>query len=69
MSEERMLWCLIQGESTPFMVTAPVDINIFQLKELVREKGIDSTKTSVLAKDLILWKVFRVLCKLCVCTI
>ena len=52
----RGLWCLIEGDSTPFRVTAPVTANINHLKELVHEKGINK-RTRILAKDLVLWKV------------
>jgi hypothetical protein len=53
----RKLWCLVEGDRTPFQVDAPPSMNIAQLKELVHEKGIDATKNTVLAKDLKLWKV------------
>jgi hypothetical protein len=53
----RTLWCLVEGDPTPFQVYAPLSMNIANLKELVYEKGIDPTKNHVLAKDLKLWKV------------
>ena len=53
----RSLWCLIDGESTPFKVIAPLNTDIYNLKELVREMGKNRTLRNVLAKDLVLWKV------------
>ena len=53
----RALWCLVQGDSTPFKVTIRTNNDINDLKELVHDKGIDATKNTVLAKDLKLWKV------------
>ena len=51
------LTCLIEGESSPFIVKPKTDVNIMELKDLIQEKGINTTKHAVLAKDLILWKV------------
>jgi hypothetical protein len=56
--EVRVFWCLIQDESTPFEVIAPVNININQMKKLIKEEGINVTKRdSILAKHMTLWKV------------
>jgi Crinkler effector protein N-terminal domain len=56
--EIRVLWCLIQGESTPFEVIAPVNVSINQLKKLIKEEGIDVTeRDTILAKHMTLWKV------------
>src|ERR1700732_2977261 len=33
------LWCLIEGESTPFKVTAPIDKDVADLKKLIRAEG------------------------------
>ncbi|KAI0252519.1 hypothetical protein BJV78DRAFT_341455 [Lactifluus subvellereus] len=46
-----MLWCFIENDTNPFSVVAPVGIWIGNLKEIIREEGIDA-----LAKDLTLWK-------------
>ena len=51
------LWCLIQGDSTPFEVTAPVNATINRLKELVWEKRKRGAFKNVDASDIILWKV------------
>jgi hypothetical protein len=51
------LWCLIEGDSMPFEVTAPVNANINRLKEVVREKGKNGVLGNVDAKDLVLLKV------------
>ena len=56
--ETRTLWCLIDGDLSPFMVTVPTSHYVGDLKELVWEKGINA-KTDVLAKDLTLWKVLH----------
>ena len=56
--EVRVLWCLIQDESTPFEVIAPVNASINQLKKLVKEEGIDVTeRDSILSKHMTLWEV------------
>ena len=47
------LWCLIEGDSMPFKVTAPVNANINRLKELVRDDAL----RNVDASDLVLLKV------------
>ena len=51
------LWCLVEGESIVFEVTAPANASINRLKELIREKGINVSKHAILAKDLVLLKV------------
>jgi hypothetical protein len=56
--EYRILWCLFLGNKEPFKVALPhVDIDVDDLKELIHTKGIDTTKSTVLANDLILWRV------------
>jgi Crinkler effector protein N-terminal domain len=52
----RVLRCLVAGDTTTFKVTATVDNDVDDLKELVHEKGIDASK-DILAKNLVLWKV------------
>lgn len=54
------LWCIVEGDSEPFTVTAssPGSEFIIDLQNKVKEVGI---KAAVLAKDLTLWKV----CTLC----
>jgi len=58
-NDQRLLWCLIhrESESIPFEVTAPINASVNQLKELVREKGVNITEHAVLAKNLVLYKV------------
>jgi Crinkler effector protein N-terminal domain len=51
------LTCLIEGESSLFRVKPTTDIDMVDLKELIREKGINATEHAVLAKHLLLWKV------------
>jgi Crinkler effector protein N-terminal domain len=53
----RTLWCLVEGDSTVFEVTASANASINRLKELVREKGINVSERAILAKDLVLLKV------------
>jgi hypothetical protein len=57
--EYRSLWCFILGDREPFKVVLPLNIavDVNDLKEVIHVKGIDSTKSTVLPKDLILWKV------------
>lgn len=57
--EHRAFWCLVLGDLEPFKVSLPLNIglDIDDLKEVIRIKGIDTTKSTVLPKDLILWKV------------
>ena len=50
-----VLWCLVRDEDTPFMIEAPADINISQLKELIKEKT--TSDPAILAKDLVISKV------------
>jgi Crinkler effector protein N-terminal domain len=51
------LWCLVEGDSTPFKITAPPNIDIVDLKKLIREEGINVSEHAILAKDLVLLKV------------
>ncbi len=55
----RTLVCLIAGESSLFKVRPTGDMDIIELKDLIKEKGINATEhaRAVLAKDLTLWKV------------
>ena len=51
------LTCLIEGESSAFIVEPKEDDHIMRLKDLIQEEGINPTEHAFLAKDLILWKV------------
>lgn len=53
----RVLLCFIEADSTVSMVTAPVDADIAQLKQLVWEKEMHDMPARICAKDLVLWKV------------
>jgi len=53
----RALWCLVEGDLTPFQVYAPLFMNIAQLKKLIHEEGKDGVLRGIDAKDLKLWKV------------
>ncbi|KAI0249559.1 hypothetical protein BJV78DRAFT_1227020 [Lactifluus subvellereus] len=50
----RPLICLIEGESSLFRVKPTGSMDIIELKDLVKEKGINTTEHAVLAKDLTL---------------
>ena len=56
---ELKLWCLIEGDETKLMfpVIALSTISIGELKNCIKEKGINTAEHAVLAKDLTLWKV------------
>jgi hypothetical protein len=54
--QARVLWCLIDGDLSPFKVIVPINCDMSYLRDLVRVRGINM-KTDVLARDLILWKV------------
>ena len=45
--ESRTLWGLIESDSTPFEVTAPVNASIHRLKELLHEKGKNGVLSNV----------------------
>jgi hypothetical protein len=51
------IWCLIGGDKTPFKVMMPVDGQIADLKDSIKERGIDATEHTILAKNLTIWKV------------
>ena len=53
----RTLLCLIEGEDKLFKVRPKGDDDIVDLKDLIKEKGINVAEHAVLAKDLTLWKV------------
>ena len=53
----RKLWCLVQGDSTPFMVTTPSNNRTFELQQLVYNQKDKDVLQDVNASDLALWKV------------
>ena len=55
--QTRFLWCQIDDDENVFIVTVPITHYIGELRERVWEKGIDRTRTDILAKHLTLWKV------------
>ena len=57
--EYRTLWCLFLADKEPFKVDLPLnlDFDVDDLKGLIHIKAIDTTKSTVLARDLILWRV------------
>ena len=52
-----VLWCVVSREQTPFMIKAPANVNISELKEAIKEKGDNGVLGRIDAKDLVLWKV------------
>ena len=53
----RAVWCLVEGDSSPFKVTVAVTADIGDLKKLVREEGKNASLRGIDAKDLTLWMV------------
>lgn len=51
------LICLIEGESSLFKVRPTGGMDIIDLKDIIKEKGINASKHVILSKDLTLWKV------------
>ena len=56
MSSTYTLWCLIDGDKTPFRVIIPIDNYIDDLKDSIKQK-CSPNLDKFAAKDLILWKV------------
>ena len=54
---DRTLWCALDDDYVPFVVTASVNTNIAQLKKLVLEERKNASLRGVDAADLVLWKV------------
>ena len=48
------LWCLIHGDKTVFKVKIPIDSDIDDLKDKIKQ---ECYLEKVAAKDLVLWKV------------
>jgi hypothetical protein len=51
------LWCIVEGQTTPFAVTVSLDVSIDELKKLIREVKEKGTFREVDAVDLVLWKL------------
>jgi hypothetical protein len=51
------LWCLVEGDSTPFKITSPTNIDIDDLKKLIHEERKQGVLQGVDAVDLVLLKV------------
>jgi len=49
-----------QGDREPFKVGLPVNVylDVDDLKQIIHTKGVNTTTSTVLPKDLILWKVW-----------
>jgi hypothetical protein len=56
MSSTYTLWCLIDGDKTTFKVIIPIDSDIADLKDSIKQK-CSPMLDNFAAKDLILWKV------------
>jgi hypothetical protein len=57
-NDTRVLFCLVEGDNTPFKVTVPTNSDVDDLKTPVLVGGIGVSQ-GVLAKDLALLKVGR----------
>jgi hypothetical protein len=55
--EDRVLWCIIEGDFKPFQVTVPGDSYVTVLKEAIVEKRKYGALRSIDATDLTVWKV------------
>ena len=53
---EYTLWCLVEGDKTPFSVNVLSTISIGELKSAIKDKTSPSLENFD-AKDLIIWKV------------
>ena len=53
----RALTCLIEGESSLFIVRPTGNMYIIELKDLVKEQDKNGVLSGVDAEDLTLWKV------------
>jgi Crinkler effector protein N-terminal domain len=58
-SSSRLLLCLIEGDDSIFLVKADVKEIVVHLKEHILEKGRNMILSHVDAKDLVLFKVTR----------
>lgn len=52
-----VLWCLVSGKGTPFKIRVPINFDIGDMKELVKEKRKNGIPRGIDATDLVLWKV------------
>jgi hypothetical protein len=50
------LWCTVEDDNAPFLVTVPTNAYIAELKKSIRVEGFNDSGP-ILAKDLTLWKV------------
>jgi hypothetical protein len=53
----RALRCLIEGESSLFMVKPTGSMDILELKYLIQEQGKNGVLSSVDATELVIWKL------------
>jgi hypothetical protein len=51
------LTCLIEGDSSPFIVKPTVDMSIMELRKLIQDERKNGVLRNVDAADLMLWKV------------
>ena len=52
-----VLWCLVNSKGTPFKIRVPINFDIGDMKELVKEKRKNGILRGIDATDLVLWKV------------
>jgi hypothetical protein len=51
------LWCIVEDDAAPFLVTVPTNAYINDLKKLIKEERKNGILKDVDATDLVLWKV------------
>ena len=52
-----VLWCLVDGKDTPFKIRVPINFDIGDVKELVKEKRKNGILREIDATDLVLWNM------------
>ena len=52
----RVFWCFIKDDFDAFEISAPVNASLSRLKDMVWEKGRNSTFRTTDAKNLVFWK-------------
>ena len=58
-NDDRVLFCLIQGEPDLFQVIVPTSDSIYSLKKAILDECKNSPLRDVDARVLVLWKVSR----------
>jgi len=56
-----ILYCLIDVNTTPFRVSCPPNTDVYDMKTLIHEAGKHGALRNIDAKDLVIWKVSKVM--------